>query len=105
MILSVQQAKFELLAYIKEFDTTFSSWCVGLAANPKQALFDVHGVRDEQDPWLYKQLLRHSAALIVRNHFVEHLGAVGAPDSEAADLEDIDCVFLYKIAQHTKQEA
>lgn len=104
MILSVQQAKFELLAYIKEFDTAFKSWCVGISANPKQALFDIHGVRDEQDPWLYKQLLSHRAAQLVRDHFVEHLGAVGAPNPEVADPEDVDCVFLYKIAQHTRQE-
>ena len=104
MILSVQQAKFELLAYIKEFDTTFSNWCVGLSANPKQTLFDERHVRDEQDPWLYKQLLSHRAAGIVRSYFVEQLRVIAAPNPTAPDLEDVDCVYLYKVAQHTKQE-
>ena len=30
MIFSVQQVKYEFLAYIKEFDPTFSNWCVGI---------------------------------------------------------------------------
>jgi len=104
MILSVQQAKFEILAYIKEFDTTFGHWCVGLSANPKQTLFDERAVRDEEDPWLYKQLLSHRAAGIVRNYFVETLGVIGAPSPTAPNLEDIDCVYLYKVSPHTRQE-
>lgn len=104
MIQSVQQVKFEFLSYIKEFDSTFSNWCVGISANPKQTLFDLRGVRDAQDPWLYKQLLSHRAAQLVRTYFVENLGVVGAPIPAGDDREDFDCVYLYKVAPHTKQE-
>ncbi len=104
MVLSVQQVKFEFLSYIKEFDATFSNWCIGIADKPKQKLFEIHGVRDDQDPWLYKQLMSHRAARIVQDYFVGKLGAVGAPLSVKLDYDDCDCVYLYKIADHTRQE-
>jgi hypothetical protein len=101
MVFSVQQVKYEFLAYIKEFDPKFSNWYVGLADQPKQALFDLHGVREAKDPWLYKQLLTNRAARTVQEYFVEHLRTAGAQVTEQS--EDVDCVYLYKIAAHTRQ--
>jgi len=63
MVFSVQQVKYEFLAYIKEFDPTFSNWYVGLAD--------------------------------------QHLKTAGAPPMEQS--EDVDCVYLYKVAAHTRQ--
>jgi hypothetical protein len=101
MILSVQQVKYEFLAYIKEFDESFGNWYVGISDNPKRALFETHAVRDDRDPWLYKQLLTFRAARTVQAYFLEHLKTKGqVPDSES---EDFDCVYLYKINQHTRQ--
>jgi hypothetical protein len=101
MVFSVQQVKYEFLAYIKEFDLVFSNWYVGVADRPKQTLFDLHGVRDAEDPWLYKQLLTNRAARTVQEYFVEHLKTAGAQTTEQS--EDVDCVYLYKIAAHTRQ--
>jgi hypothetical protein len=101
MVFSVQQVKYEFLAYIKEFDPTFSNWYVGLADQPKQALFEHHGVRDAEDPWLYKQLLTNRAARTVQQYFIEHLKTAGAPLIEQS--ENVDCVYLYKVAAHTRQ--
>ena len=77
MVFSVQQVKYEFLAYIKEFDETFSNWYVGISEPPKQTLFEQHGVRDDEDPWLYKQLLTHRAARTVYDYFVDHLKTAG----------------------------
>ncbi len=101
MVFSVQQVKYEFLAYIKEFDPTFSNWYVGLAEHPKQALFEIHRVRDSEDPWLYKQLLTNRAARTVHDYFIGHLKTAGAAAIEQS--EDVDCVYLYKIAAHTRQ--
>jgi hypothetical protein len=101
MIVSVQQAKYELLAYIKEFDPAFSNWYVGVSGDPKRSLFECHGVQDAHDPWLYKQLLTNRAARTVQEYFVRQLGASGT--STAEDSEDHDCIYLYKIAAHTRQ--
>lgn len=101
MVFSVQQVKYEFLAYIKEFDPVFSNWYVGLADQPKQALFERHRVRDAEDPWLYKQLLTNRAARTVQDYFIGHLRTAGAPPMEQS--EDVDCVYLYRIAAHTRQ--
>jgi hypothetical protein len=101
MVFSVQQVKYEFLAYIKEFDPTFSNWYVGLADQPRQALFERHGVRDAEDPWLYKQRLTNRAARTVQQYFIEHRETAGAPSMEQS--EDVDCVYLYKVAAHTRQ--
>jgi hypothetical protein len=101
MVFSVQQVKYEFLAYIKEFDPMFSNWYVGLADQPKQVLFDLHGVRDAEDPWLYKQLLTNRAARTVQSYFIEHLKTAGVPAIEQS--ENVDCVYLYRIAAHTRQ--
>lgn len=100
MVFSVQQVKYEFLAYIKEFDPTFGNWCVGLSAAPKQTLFDHHGVQSDQDPWLYKQLLTHRAARTVYDYFTGHLKTAGAAPDDASD--DVDCVYLFKISPHTR---
>ena len=101
MIVSVQQVKYEFLAYIKEFDQSFASWCVGISDAPKDTLFDRHGVRADEDPWLYKQLLTHRAARTVYDYFVEHLKTAGVAPS--GDSNDFDCVYLFKMAPHTRQ--
>jgi len=101
MIFSVQQVKYEFLAYIKEFDQSFSHWCVGISDSPKQTLFDMHGVRSGEDPWLYKQLLTHRAARTVYDYFVDHLKTAGVDPNASSD--DFDCVYLFKIAPHTRQ--
>jgi hypothetical protein len=100
MVYSVQQVKYEFLAYIKEFDSTFGNWYVGLADQPKAALFERHGVRDAEDPWLYKQLLTNRAARTVQDYFVGHLKTAGEPALEQS--ENVDCVYLFKIAAHTR---
>lgn len=101
MVFSVQQVKYEFLAYIKEFDQAFSSWCVGISDAPKQALFEQHGVRADEDPWLYKQLLTHRAARTVYDYFVEHLKTAGVQPPN--DSDDFDCVYLFRIAPHTRR--
>ena len=101
MILSVQQVKYEFLAYIKEFDESFSNWCVGISDSPKQTLFELHGVRTDEDPWLYKQLLTHRAARTVYDYFVDHLKTAGVQPT--ASSNDFDCVYLFKMAPHTRQ--
>lgn len=101
MVFSVQQVKYEFLAYIKEFDPTFANWYVGIADQPKQVLFDQHGVRDDEDPWLYKQLLTNRAARTVQDYFLDHLRTGGTRANEHS--ENFDCVYLYKIAAHTRQ--
>ena len=100
MILSVQQIKYEILAYIKEFGGNFEDWYIGIAADPKLEMFDRHGVDKEQDIWLYKQALTFTACKTVQKYFLQ----TQAIDGELLEIgnDDTDCVYLYKKSTRTK---
>ena len=44
MVYSVQQIKYEILAYMKEFGGDFSDYYVGITHDPENALFKDHKV-------------------------------------------------------------
>ena len=99
MIYSVQQIKFEILAYIKEFGGDFSDWYVGIAADPKSTMFQTHKVHQEDDIWLHKQALTFSACKTIQKYFLDILKTDG--EVVSAGDEDTDCVYLYKKSGRT----
>lgn len=100
MVYSVQQTKFEMLGYIKEFDPDFGAWYVGIASDPKQKLQTDHGVDLEKDIWLYKQAVSFTACKTVQRYFLDKLKTDG--DLVSTGNEDTDCVYLYKKSERTK---
>jgi len=100
MVYSVQQIKYEILAYIKEFGGDFSDYYVGVSDDPKKTLFTVHNVNRKKDPWLYKQALTLQAAKTAQNYFINRLKVDGAQQSDLN--EDTDCVYVYKKSRQTK---
>jgi hypothetical protein len=100
MVLSVQQIKFEMFGYIKEFDPEFGAWYVGIASDPKRRLQAGHGVDLERDIWLYKQALSFVACRTVQRYFIERLNTDG--ELLSAGSEDDDCVYLYKKSERTR---
>ena len=99
MVFSVQQIKYEVLAYMKEFGGEFGDYYVGIAADPKKTLLDVHKVDENADPWLYKQALTFYAARTVQDYFLRRLKADGEAVMEGDD--DMDCVYVYKKSERT----
>jgi len=95
MILSVQQIKYELFAYMKEFGGSFGEWHVGVARDPLTVLAQVHGADPQRGLWIYKQALTSRAALTVRTYFVDKLGAGCDPLTDPVD-EDCDCVYAWR---------
>ena len=65
MTYSVQQIKFELISYVKEFGGDFTQWSVGTSDDAPKALFEVHGVDPVRDIWLWKPALSPAAAELV----------------------------------------
>ena len=61
MIYSVQEIKFEFIAFIKERGGDFSDWYIGIAADPLTALKSQHKVDQNEDDWIYKQALTFQA--------------------------------------------
>ncbi len=99
MVYSVQQIKYEILAYMKEFGGDFSEYYIGVTDDPENALFMTHKVDRKKDPWLYKQALTFQAARTAQDYFLTRLNA----DGEAAKQgdEDTDCVYVYKKSKRT----
>lgn len=99
MIYSVQQIKYEILAYIKEFGGDFHDWYVGVAADPKNEMFHQHKVNEQDDIWLYKQALTFKACNTIQQYFLVKLNTDGVPVTSGT--EDTDCVYLYKKSDKT----
>jgi hypothetical protein len=99
MIYSVQQIKFEMLSYIKEFDSKFFDWYVGISGDPKLAMRSEHGLDLDQDIWLYRQALSFTACLSVQSYFIEILQTDGR--IVTSGTHEMDCVYLYKKGART----
>lgn len=104
MVYSVQQIKYEILAYMKEFGGDFDAYYVGVAADPMAALLKRHKVDKGKDPWLYKQALTFQAARTVQDYFLTILHSDGERVTEPEDedaRENTDCVYVYKKSERT----
>lgn len=100
MIYSVQQIKFDILSYIKEFNSDFGSWYVGVARKPKVAMQHDHGVDFEKDIWLCKPAVSFVACRTVQRYFIETLGTDGTVVSKGE--EDANWVYVYKKSNATR---
>jgi hypothetical protein len=100
MVFSVQQIKYDLLGYIKEFDQVFDNWFVGITDDPRKTLADTHGLDLEKDHWIYKQALSFTAARTVQLYFLERLKTDGVAVIDGN--ENLDCVYAYHKTGHTK---
>lgn len=100
MVLSVQQIKFEMFGYIKEIDSEFQDWYVGIASDPKRQMQADHCVDLEKDIWLYKQALSFTACRTIQRYFIEKLKTDGV--LVLSGSEDTDCIYLYKKSERTR---
>ncbi len=99
MVHSVQQIKFEIFGYIKEFGSNFDDWFVGISSDPKKAMLEQHRVDEIEDIWLYKQAVSFAACRTIQKYFLEKLETDGVPVLEGN--EDTDCIYLFKKSERT----
>lgn len=99
MVYSVQQIKFEMLAYMKEFGGEFADWYVGIASDPLETMTAAHKLDTESDIWLYKQALSFNACRTLQRYFLETLQTDGVPVTRGNG--DTDCIYLYKKSEGT----
>ncbi|MHB8885500.1 MAG: hypothetical protein ACYC5H_10575 [Methylovirgula sp.] len=88
---SIQQIKFDLLSYIKEFGGDGSEWQVGTAADAPKALFEILEVDPVDDIWLWKPALTCAAAKMIASWIIERHKA-----SPISDVDSGNCVFLFR---------
>ena len=90
---SVQQIKFEMISYVKEFGGDFTQWSVGTAEDAPMALFQIHQVDPVHDVWLWKPALTPAAAALVVGWMTGRQKAKPAPSDAPGP-----CVFIFKKA-------
>lgn len=90
---SVQQIKFELLSYIKEFGGDAAAWRVGTTEDVEREMFEALRVDRARDIWLWKPALSATAANLVARWMTDH--RLASP-IEARSPGPI--VFLYRRA-------
>lgn len=88
---SVQQIKFELLSYIKEFGGDAMQWHVGTSEDAPNELFETLRVDPNTDIWLWKPALTAAAADLVAKYMVDRCKA-----SRVETRDPGHCVFLYQ---------
>lgn len=99
MIYSVQQIKFEILGYIKEFGADFTQWYIGIAARPRAAMKERHGVDEAEDIWFCKQAVSFRACQTIHAYFTGTLKVDGAVLYDPA--EEGNCIYLFRKSGRT----
>jgi len=93
-VYSIQQIKFECLAYIKEYGGDPAAWVVLASEAPTSASFVQWGVDQDRDIWMCKPALSLKAALNVVGFLRDRMG-VAAPSHDIA-TPDARFVLLYR---------
>lgn len=88
---SIQQIKFECLAYIKEFDARMDQWVMGVSGEPLAALAR-EGIDLSTDIWIWKPAQSPAAATAIFQFFTCRYQVRPAGDAEKPG----HCVFMFK---------
>ena len=95
---SEEQIKKDVKDYIEGNGGKYSSWYVGIADNPRERLFDGHGVKEEGDLWIYRTAESSTEARRIEKYFVEQLGTDGGT---GGGDEKTKAVYAYLKNSHT----
>jgi hypothetical protein len=95
MAYSVQQIKFELISYVKEFGADFTEWSIGLASDAPKALFEINKVDGVNDMWLWKPAVTNAAATMITTWMTDRQKVNAVPGDDADGV----CVFMFKRAR------
>ena len=85
--------------YITKRGGAINGWYVGIAAKPRERLFDDHSVDEENDVWIYRQASSSSVAREIEKHFLDK----GARGGMGGGDDDTKSVYAYRISSHTHE--
>ena len=76
-----------------------AAWYVGIAARPRDRLFNDHSVDEENDAWIFRTAVSSSVAREIEQHFLNK-GARGGTGGGGFDSK---AVYAYRINSHTRE--
>jgi len=83
--------------YMGARSTSYNEWYVGVAADPRQRLFNDHAVSEHADAWIYDSCSSTREAREIEHYFITQ-GTRGGPGGGDADTKS---VYAYKITSRT----
>lgn len=98
---SIQQIKFELLSYLKEFGTDGANWTIQLTTGTEdQAVLSLRGDDAQSMIWICKPTLSERAAVLIKEHMVSRFG-MQSPSEDTATVPagaERNWVLMYRKA-------
>lgn len=95
-----QVVKQEIKDFIDKQGKNYSDWYVGIAADPKDRLFNGHGVDKENGTWIHRECMSCDGAREVEDYFLNTIGTNGGPGGG----DDDTChVYAYVITSRTRE--
>lgn len=98
MASSKQEIVSDITEHMTKEGSAYRFWYVGISQNPRDRLFDDHGVREESDWWIFRWAASSRAAREVEDYFVNQLGTDGGPGGGDVDARG---VYGYRKQRHT----
>ena len=89
----------EIESHITDCGGGIRGWYVGIAAKPKERLFDDHSVDEEKDAWIHCPASSDSVARDIEKHFLDK----GAKGGTGGGDEDSKSVYAYLINSRTRE--
>lgn len=90
----------EITDFIARWGGRYSEWYAGIAAIPRQRLFNDHNVNEQADGWIYREAYDSNSARTVESYLINSLGMSG--DTGGGDYTT-KFIYAYKKAHHTTE--
>ena len=89
----------EIESHITDCGGGIDGWYVGVAAKPRERLFDDHSVDKEKGAWIYRTASSDGVARDIEKHFLDK----GAKGGTGGGDEDSKSVYAYRISSRTRE--
>ena len=97
------KSKSDIITDIQRYITNrgggIGAWYVGIAANPRDRLFDDHSVSEENGSWIYRTASSSSVAREIEQYFLER-GARGGSGGGSINSKS---VYAYRVTAHIRE--
>ncbi len=96
---TAQQVYDGLVAHMNKFTNPKSAWYAGIAADPKDRLFNGHGVDEKNGQWAYNACATHTDARTVE----EALFKLGCKGGGGGGDDSTRSCYVYFITATTRE--